>query len=93
MLTNGIGNAQIFPTFRIYFLQNDVSLCLSLSMSSTLRKRWILYPPWESSYLYPTRIPYEESSVFSEVNVKNPDFERHPLFKVFHEARNLLTMI
>ncbi|XP_062592380.1 HSPB1-associated protein 1-like isoform X2 [Saccostrea cucullata] len=45
------------------------------------RKRWILFPPWESFYLYPTRIPYEESSVFSEVNVKNPDYQHHPEFK------------
>ncbi|XP_061171813.1 HSPB1-associated protein 1 homolog isoform X2 [Saccostrea echinata] len=45
------------------------------------RKRWILFPPWESFYLYPTRIPYEESSVFSEVNVKNPDYQQHSEFK------------
>lgn len=47
-----------------------------------VRKQWILFPPWETSYLYPTRIPYEESSVFSEVNVKNPDLQQHPQFQV-----------
>ncbi|XP_044294303.1 HSPB1-associated protein 1 isoform X2 [Varanus komodoensis] len=45
------------------------------------RKRWHLYPPEDSSFLYPTRIPYEESSVFSRVNVVNPDLKNCPLFK------------
>ena len=27
-------------------------------------KRWILFPPDDSNLLKPTRIPYEESSVF-----------------------------
>ena len=44
------------------------------------RKKWTLYPPSESAQLYPTRIPYEESSVFSQVNVVCPDLERHPDF-------------
>ncbi|KAH0621300.1 hypothetical protein JD844_022437 [Phrynosoma platyrhinos] len=46
-----------------------------------LRKRWYLYPPEDSSLLYPTRVPYEESSVFSQVNVVNPDLRRYPRFK------------
>ncbi|XP_034984810.1 HSPB1-associated protein 1 isoform X2 [Zootoca vivipara] len=45
------------------------------------RKRWHLYPPEDSSFLYPTRIPYEESSVFSRVNVVNPDLKSCPQFK------------
>ncbi|XP_061465093.1 HSPB1-associated protein 1 isoform X2 [Rhineura floridana] len=44
------------------------------------RKRWHLYPPEDSSFLYPTRIPYEESSVFSRVNVINPDLKSCPQF-------------
>ena len=32
------------------------------------RKRWILYPPEDSNFLQPTRIPYEESSVYSRIN-------------------------
>lgn len=31
------------------------------------RKRWILFPP-ETGNLKPTRVPYEESSVYSEHN-------------------------
>ncbi|XP_051873073.1 HSPB1-associated protein 1 homolog isoform X2 [Pristis pectinata] len=45
------------------------------------RKRWHLFPPEDTSFLYPTRIPYEESSVFSSVNVVNPDLERFARFR------------
>ena len=41
------------------------------------RKKWTLFSPSDSACLYPTRVPYEESSVFSEVNVACPDLERH----------------
>ena len=44
------------------------------------RKKWILFPPIETPKLYPTRIPYEESSVFSEVDVTNPDLSKFPSF-------------
>lgn len=43
-------------------------------------KRWVFFPPSDTNSLYPTRIPYEESSVFSEVNLSNPDLEKHPRF-------------
>ncbi len=43
-------------------------------------KRWTLFSPVDSDYLYPTRVPYEESSVFSSVNVVSPDLEKYPLF-------------
>ncbi|XP_067890952.1 HSPB1-associated protein 1 homolog isoform X5 [Heterodontus francisci] len=45
------------------------------------RKRWHLFPPEDTTYLYSTRIPYEESSIFSSVNVVNPDLERFPRFR------------
>ncbi|KAF0026757.1 hypothetical protein F2P81_021494 [Scophthalmus maximus] len=48
------------------------------------RKRWHLFPPEDTSTLYPTRIPYEESSVFSQVDVLRPDLSRFP---DFHGAR------
>ncbi|XP_023940016.2 HSPB1-associated protein 1 [Bicyclus anynana] len=35
------------------------------------RKRWILFPP-EAGGLKPTRVPYEESSVYSELNFYCP---------------------
>ncbi|KAK6994974.1 HSPB1-associated protein 1 [Biomphalaria glabrata] len=48
------------------------------------RKLWILFPPEDSRYLYPTRIPYEESSIFTLVNLRNPDLTKHPKFKFTH---------
>jgi HSPB1-associated protein 1 len=45
------------------------------------RKRWLLVSPDFSEGLYPTRLPYEESSVFSKVQIKDPDYSQHPRFK------------
>lgn len=45
------------------------------------RKTWHLFPPEDTPLLYPTRIPYEESSVFSKINVVNPDLKRFPQFQ------------
>lgn len=44
-------------------------------------KRWILFPPDDAEALYPTRLPFEESSVFSSVLVTEPDFNRFPAFR------------
>ncbi|CAG7836673.1 unnamed protein product [Allacma fusca] len=33
------------------------------------RKKWILFPPQDTKFLRPTRVPYEESSVYSEINL------------------------
>lgn len=35
------------------------------------RKRWLLFPP-ESGNLQPTRVPYEESSIYSQLNFFTP---------------------
>ncbi|XP_074551376.1 HSPB1-associated protein 1 homolog [Halichoeres trimaculatus] len=48
------------------------------------RKRWHLFPPEDTPHLYPTRIPYEESSIFSQVDVLHPDLRR---FHAFQGAR------
>ena len=45
------------------------------------RKRWYLIAPSETDRLYPTRLPYEESSVFSPVNLVHPDYSLHPNFR------------
>jgi len=42
------------------------------------KKRWHLFSPSETRKLYPTRIPYEESSIFSQVNIKYPDLCKTP---------------
>ena len=45
------------------------------------RKRWYLVAPSETDKMYPTRLPYEESSVFSPVNILHPDYSLHPWFR------------
>ena len=55
-------------------------------------KRWTLYPPSAARGLYPSRVPYEQSSVFSRVHVHDHDRRRHPDFgAVAHEARVVRT--
>lgn len=58
--------------------------CRNLLLAN--RKQWVLFPPEDSICLYPTRIPYEESSVFSQVDVLKPDLERFPLFQVLDDV-------
>jgi hypothetical protein len=43
-------------------------------------KKWLLFAPTDTECMYATRLPYEESSVFSAVNVERPDLLVHPLF-------------
>ncbi|XP_067144516.1 HSPB1-associated protein 1 [Centruroides vittatus] len=50
----------------------------------TGRKLWVLFPPKDSEFLYPTRIPYEESSVFSSVNLKRINQKKHSKFQFSH---------
>lgn len=42
------------------------------------RKRWILFPKSQSQFLSPTRIPYEESSIYSEIGFPRPSLISHP---------------
>lgn len=42
-------------------------------------KTWTLFGPGDTASMYPSRVPFEESSVFSEVDVVQPDHKRHPL--------------
>lgn len=44
-------------------------------------KQWTLFPPSDTNYLYPTRVPYEESSVFSSVSINDPQIQKYPLYK------------
>lgn len=39
-----------------------------------------MFDPSDSKYLYPTRIPFEESTVYSQINIKYPDLIKYPLF-------------
>ncbi|XP_077484085.1 HSPB1 associated protein 1 isoform X2 [Amblyomma americanum] len=42
------------------------------------KKSWTMFPAKDSSCLYPTRIPFEESSIFSLVNLREVDFVTYP---------------
>ena len=42
-------------------------------------KQWILFAPDSSDILKATRIPFEESSVFSEVDIMDPDIMKRGL--------------
>lgn len=42
------------------------------------RKRWTLFPKLQSKSLYSTRVPYEESSIYSEVGFPSPNISIHP---------------
>ena len=41
-----------------------------------------MFPPSNNSYLYPTRLPFEESTIYSQININNPDLVKYPKFKV-----------
>lgn len=45
------------------------------------KKRWTLFPKEQSSYLYPTRIPYEESSIYSEICFQKPNIRKFSKLK------------
>lgn len=55
------------------------------------KKQWTLVSPTDSQGMYPTRVPYEESSVFSEVNLNSPDYGKYPAFKTvtLHRVSNI----
>lgn len=53
-------------------------------------KAWTLFPPSATPALYPTRVPYEESSVFSRVCVTKPDLVAHPRFRGINGYRVVL---
>ncbi|CAM9161881.1 unnamed protein product, partial [Hapterophycus canaliculatus] len=44
------------------------------------RKKWLLFPPAATASLSPTRVPYEESSVFSQIDARSPDIRRFPRY-------------
>lgn len=52
---------------------------ISLFAQIAGRKRFILYPFEQTPYLYPSDI-FDYQSVFSEVNLDQPDLDRHPAF-------------
>ena len=45
-------------------------------------QKWTLFPPDQSENMYPQRLPFEESSVWSGVDVLMPDLAQHPKFAI-----------
>lgn len=72
-LCNSLGGKYFFPVNR-HVLKTSKHL-------KRFRKRWVFFEPNQSDLLYPTRLPYEESSVFSAINFERPDLSIHEKFK------------
>lgn len=51
------------------FFTFSVSSCYK----NIFRKLWIIMPPEEVEVLEPTRVPYEESSIYSSFNFYTPN--------------------
>lgn len=62
------------------FLEN----LILFNLINNNRKRWILFSKNDTNNMYPTRIPFEESTIYSQVNIKSPDLNKFPDFKVFY---------
>jgi HSPB1-associated protein 1 len=41
-----------------------------------------MFPKNDIELMYSTRIPFEESTVYSQINIKSPDLNRFSKFKV-----------
>ena len=57
-------------------------------------KTWILFPPEQTPFLYPQRIPYEESSVYSRLNLfllhygMVPKLKKNQSHKICYQSPN-----
>lgn len=56
------------------------------------RKQWLLFPPSATNFLQPTRIPYEESTVYSKYNFFCPTKEDEIKILKIDEASRLVTL-
>lgn len=41
-----------------------------------------MFPQEDTQFMYPTRIPFEESTVYSQINIKSPNLNKFSEFKV-----------
>ncbi|XP_003705237.1 HSPB1 associated protein 1 [Megachile rotundata] len=56
------------------------------------RKQWLLFPPDSTRYLQPTRIPYEESTVYSKYNFFCPTEDNEINILKIQERPKLVTL-
>lgn len=56
---------------------------MNLSVQLIGSKEWLLFPPSDSIHLYETRLPYEETTIFSSIDFNRlpVDVNAWPLFK------------
>lgn len=50
------------------------------------RKRWLMFSPDQTENLYPTRVPYEESSIYSSLDPRQDIDELAKEFPLYHHA-------
>lgn len=56
------------------------------------RKQWLLFPPSSSNFLQPTRIPYEESTIYSKYNFFCPTKEDEINILKIEDTARLITL-
>lgn len=56
------------------------------------RKQWLLFPPSSSNFLQPTRIPYEESTIYSKYNFFCPTKEDEINILKIQDTARLVTL-
>jgi hypothetical protein len=46
-----------------------------------------MFPNTNTQFMYPTRIPFEESTIYSKINIKLPNMNNYPKFnvRIFYE--------
>ena len=76
----------------MHYLQDSYGCNLVCQVAGS--KQWTLFPPSDSAHLSPTRVPYEESSVYSLVNMVSLEHNyQHILDKVSQHQRKYLYLI
>lgn len=56
------------------------------------RKQWLLFPPNSTNFLQPTRIPYEESTIYSKYNFFCPTKEDEINILKIKDTAKLVTL-
>ncbi|KAA0188346.1 Heat shock proteinB1 associated protein 1 [Fasciolopsis buskii] len=82
--TFGIVDPSLIPTFWLassgaYSICHYDTYGINLVVQVSGQKKWTLFPSFDEPNLYSTRLPFEESTVFSQVNFPEPDLSKYPL--------------
>ncbi|THD26178.1 putative dachshund [Fasciola hepatica] len=82
--TFGLTDSTLMPTFWLgssgaYSVCHYDTYGVNLVVQVFGQKKWTLFPSSDEPNLYSTRLPLEESTVFSQVNFPNPNLFKYPL--------------